>query len=54
VEYQPIGKAEASPLVSQLETLINGMLNKSNLAGYDPSFCGVQKVEKRRSANRRY
>ena len=33
------GKEEASNLVSQLETLISGMLKKRNLAGFNPAFC---------------
>ena len=32
------GKEEASHLVGQLETLINGMLNKGNFVGLNPSF----------------
>ncbi len=40
------GKAEASPLVSQLETLINGMLNKATLLDLIRHFVVFEKSKK--------
>jgi type I restriction enzyme, R subunit len=40
------GKAEASPLVSQLETLINGMLNKTTLLDLIRHFVVFEKSKK--------
>lgn len=45
------GKTEASPLVSQLETLINGMLNKATLLDLIRHFVVFEKSKKEDKVN---